>query len=782
MIESPPTTASAFQPRHPAVVAAAIFLLAGLTLFWPIFTGQFLAGPSSDQYVAGYGFRLFGAEHFRAHGRIPLWNPFLFGGLPFVAAMHGDVFYPTAWLRWLLPTDTAMNLGFAGHIVLAGFTMYAFLRTLGVAWGAAVVGGIAWELSGLVAGLVHPGHDGKLFVAALTPLLFLGVRLAVRTGHPAYFGLVALTVGLSLHGHPQLAYYLFVGAALWALWLLLLDSERPPRSRTPRLAAAGLGAVTLGFCLYAIQALPFYEYIPFSPRAPEGGASTGWEYMTAYSLPPAELIALVLPEFHGLKEAYWGTNPLKHHTEYLGVMALTLASVGVADRRRRSTVKALGAIAVLFLLVALGRHTPFYRLWYEVMPLMDRVRAPGSAFFLVTFVLAALAGFGADRLIRGEVALRRVLYPAAGFALLGLLGVAGVLQAVAEASASPEQLRMAMANTSALRLGGLRLAVVSAVVLGVFGAIASRRLTAGSRPASFLLAAATVADLWSLERKMFVFQPPASITYRDDDITAAIRQHPLPYRVLDPGVYHGSWLMAHRIPTLLGYHGNELRWFDDLLGGKNVWRNLGQPVLWDLYAIRFLVYTEELKIAGWRQVLGPVETATGVRAWLYEPEHPPPWVRVIPGAVKVPESQIVSALLDPRFPADRVVLFPDTNSAQPRPLDGRIPEPSPVRAVLREWAPGRMVVTLEGAAPDTTWLLVSENWYPDWKATVDGQAAPTYRANMALLSVPLPAGAREVRLEVRSPTYELGRMISLVAVVVVLGLISTAVIRRETRA
>ena len=90
--------------------------------------GRFLLG--DDQYVAGYSFRLFGAEMFRKTGGIPQWNPYLFGGLPFIAAMHGDIFYPTAWLRWILPVDTAMNLGFAMHLVLAGFAMYLFLRAL----------------------------------------------------------------------------------------------------------------------------------------------------------------------------------------------------------------------------------------------------------------------------------------------------------------------------------------------------------------------------------------------------------------------------------------------------------------------------------------------------------------------------------------------------------------------------------------------------------------------------------------------------------------------------
>ncbi|HEX5819790.1 MAG TPA: hypothetical protein VFY20_12970, partial [Gemmatimonadales bacterium] len=156
-----------FTPRWPFLTALAVFVVAMLALCWPMLAGQFLVGPMSDQFSAGYGFRLFGAEFFREHGRIPEWNPYLFGGMPFIAAMHGDIFYPTAWLRWILPVDTAMNLGFALHFVLAGAALYLFLRAIGSSWTAALVGGLAYQMTGILASLVKPGHDGKLFVSAL---------------------------------------------------------------------------------------------------------------------------------------------------------------------------------------------------------------------------------------------------------------------------------------------------------------------------------------------------------------------------------------------------------------------------------------------------------------------------------------------------------------------------------------------------------------------------------------------------------------------------------------
>lgn len=738
---------------------------AALVLCWPMLTGQFLLG--SDQYVAGYGFRLFGAEHFKAHGAIPQWNPYLFGGLPFIAAMHGDVFYPTAWLRWILPVDTAMNLGFAVHLVLAGLFMYAFLRALGVAWAAALAGGLAYELSGIVASLVNPGHDGKLFVSAMTPLVFLAVLRLVRDQQLGAAGILALAVGLSLHGHPQMSYYLLVAGALWGLYLVFLVPGKPTGRAALTTLGLGLLGVGLGFGMYAIQALPFIEYIPYSPRG-DGGPSGGWEYATAFSMPIDELMSLVLPEFNGVLEAYWGDNFFKLHTEYVGVLPFLLAILGAGDRRHRSIILALGGIAVLFLLVSFGGHTPFYRLWYEVMPMMKKVRAPGMAFFLPAFVLAVLAGFGVDRVLRGEIAARRVLALTGGIAVVAVLGAMGVLQAIAEGLAAQQMFQQAQANASNLVWGSARLLAATMLSGGVLWFLVTRGPQ--SRAALLLLPVLIVADLALVARSFFPFQPPASITYRDDAITTRLRETPLPYRTLDLGVYRGSWLMAHDVPTLLGYHGNEIRFFDELLGGKNEWRNLGTPAFWELYAVRYLVAGQPIEAPEWRLVMGPVETTSGTPGYLYEAVAPTPWAQVIPGAAKAPEDQIIPTVIDPRFPVDRVVLYPDTASVTPIDLKGVVPEASAVTVSVAEWQPGAMRLTLAGEVAAGNTLLVSENWYPDWTASVDGIPVQPVRGQYALLTVPLPAGARTVELRFASSAYATGRWISLAALALALGL------------
>lgn len=763
----PPTDQSQnlVEPRHANWLAGAVFALAALTLCWPMLGGQFLLG--DDQYVAGHSFRLYGAEMFRQTGSIPQWNPFVFGGLPFIAAMHGDIFYPTAWLRWFLPMDTAINLAFAAHLILAGFAMYLLLRGLRTSWVAALAGGLAYELSGIVASLVKPGHDGKLFVSALAPLAFLALLRAVRDRNAAGYALLATVVGLGLLSpHYQMTYYLLVAAGVWTLYLLFFAPDRPPRLRWPVVLVLALGAVGLGLALSAVQALPFLSYLPFSARGQ--GAGGGWEYAVSYSMPPEELFTTILPQFNGVLESYWGRNFFKLHTEYLGAVVVTLAALGVGDRSRTRLIRGLGVIALLFLLIALGGHTPFYSLWYEVMPMMKKVRAPGMAFFLVALPMAVYAALGTDRLLRREVSLKAISIPLAVLGGIGLLGAIGVLESIGMLFVSPQQAPRLTVNAPELRAGALRLLVMVALSGGVFWAIWAGKLRRHAAAAA--LGATIVVDLWSVDRIFFDFKSPAAELFADDDITTRLREEAKPFRILDTGVYPGSILMAYSVQSVLGYHGNELRFYDDLLGGKNEWRNLGNPNLHDLLAVRYLLLPDSQAVPGFHPITGLTATRHGSTGILYERDTLPSYVRVVPVAAKLPEEQVIPTVLDPRFPRNDVVLFPDTASVTPEPIQGGAPDTTAVRATLSEWKPGSMRIALEGRDTRPRYLLVSENWYKDWHARVDGTPAPIHRGNHALMTIVIPPGAREVALDFESPDYALGKAISLLAVLAIAGL------------
>jgi hypothetical protein len=790
-VTTAPTTPPSrpFEPRFPTLVATGLFSLWILVLSLPAWSGRFLAGPFSDQYDTGFAFRDWLAAEIRRTGAVPLWNPELFGGLPFVGAMHGDIFYPTAWLRLILPTGTAMTLGFVVHYVLAGLFTYLLLRRLRVTWTGAVTGGLAYQLSGVIGTYVQPGHDGKLFVTTLLPLVLLGLVRGIRERRIDGFGVVALGVGLALLSpHAQMTYYLLIAAGLFALYLSFGETDDTPMAR--RLAGLGwsLGAVLLGFGIGMVQLLPFFAYLPFSPRA-EG--YYGFAGSVSYAIPWAHVPEFFLAGFTGATPAgsYWGPNPLKLHSEYLGLPVIALAVTGAFARERRRLVYWAGGIGLLFLLITLGGATPFYRLWWTVMPFVKQTRAPGMALYVVALVLALFAALGVDRLAAAGGADRRRALTLAGIggAIL-VLGLSGLPGAVAESAAQGVQLAQgraavpaAQAAAGAIRLG----AVLSGAALLILGLLLMAH-DRGRMPAVALalgIPLVVSADLWRNAAPFWSWSPPPhSALYGGDALTAHLDSVPRPFRVLNvPGAYPGSSLMAYRVPQLLGYHGNELHAFDQLMGGKNVWRHLGNPKLWDLYAVRFLLVGADggvpEVVPGFSRWPQPVERAGGGRVVVFERDEVPAYAWVSAGAVKADDSTAAGAAVDPRLDPRSVAILAEDAPVVPPPLE-TLPPPLDAAATVREWEPGRMVIELSPAPSADAYLVVAENWYPDWTATVDGRTVPVVRANVAQIGVPVTAGSKEVVLRFESPDYGRGRLLSLLSVAAVLGLLVVPHLRR----
>ncbi len=76
---------------------------------------------------------------------------------------------------------------------------------------------------------------------------------------------------------------------------------------------------------------------------------------------------------------------------------------------------------------------------------------------------------------------------------------------------------------------------------------------------------------------------------------------------------------------------------------------------------------------------------------------------------------------------------------------------------------------------------MAENYYDDWKATVDGVGAQVLRGNVSLITVPVPAGAAEVSLSFESADYRLGRMLTLASLLLAVGGIVGPIAARRLR-
>lgn len=812
---APGALAEPTAPRFAALWAALVYALCTLALTYPVFAGQFLVSPHSDQYIAGYAFRDFAAQALRSGQGIPNWNPYLFGGMPYIAAMHGDIFYPTFLLRMVMRTDLAMTWEFAIHLFLAGVFTYGFLRAWRMRFFPSLLGGVAYMLAGQIASYASPGHDGKLFVSALLPAALWMLTRGIRDGRHYAWGVLAIVVGLAvLSPHPQLLQYMLLACGAWALYLAFgtyEDGTKLDRAVAIRRLGLALAAVVIGGAIGAVQFLPVREYVAWSPRA--GGR--GYDYATTYSFPIEELFNTYLPQFTGMLDNYWGRNSIHLHSEYLGVIVLMLAFAGLWAANRSSFRWFWVGTLIVSLLWALGGNTPFYHIVYALVPGSKFFRAPSTIFYITSFSFAVLAALGTERLLRGEIR-PRYAYAWLGFgAVVALLASTGALTGVASsignsignyiAQSYPAEQHDAVVNAVASQVADRAAANNGALILGAWrsfffvlvGAalvIATWRRMITGRVVAWALVLVTAVDLWSIARDYWIFSPPAKQLYATDAAIEAIRKGP-PGRVIaegfGPGIaprdpyFGGSGLMVHDVRSLTGYHGNELGRYQKLLGYTPGTRPSDQrvfnPEVWRHENVRYL-YTNvdqpdvdrlftQAGLPHATKIAGPVKNAAGSTVYAYRIDADNPLAWVAPVMVKASDDQALPTVIDPRYDQSRVAIV-DTAATVPTAQLTTLPPAANIPVTIAKYAPGEIVAQLASPAPQGSALVVSENYYPGWRAMADGKDAPTVRADYNLIGVALPAGAREVRLSFLDPAYPPGKTITWIALA--LAVLATA--------
>ncbi len=266
---------NSFDPEKSVYFTPIVFALLGLSLivlFWDfIASDDMLRG--SDTIQAGMFFRSMLVDHLHQFGQVPQWNPYIFGGMPFVEAFHGDIFYPLSILKYLMPIHRALGYVLVLHVFLAGLFMYFCARQFKLLKIPSLLSAIGYMYAAYLIGMVAPGHDGKMFVTALFPLtiLFLDKGFDAQTFLKSLFNfsLMGIVIGvIIISPHIQMAYF-----SLWALGfytifkVAVLYKNTKSISALIRPGSLALYAVIIGLTLSAIQFYPGYKYTnEFSPR------------------------------------------------------------------------------------------------------------------------------------------------------------------------------------------------------------------------------------------------------------------------------------------------------------------------------------------------------------------------------------------------------------------------------------------------------------------------------------------------------------------------------------
>ncbi|MEK9500172.1 hypothetical protein [Gaopeijia maritima] len=811
-------------PEHlalPAWLPPVVYAVVTLVLFRAFaFSDAMLFG--SDTQGLGYMARAFYAEALKS-GDFPLWNPIILGGTPFLESLAGgDSLYPPSMLLLLLLEPyRALGWKLALHLWIAGMAMFGWSRALGASRAASFVAGLGYMVAPFFVSLAWPAHDGKMFVTALTPLLFWAVESWFARGRLGALAGIGAVVALAiLTTHFQMAYFLFGAVGAYALFRAVQQmrlakdaaedgspegngaaepgGERPTRTAgTPPRAMASpwmrfavfVGASVVGAGAAGVQLLPALDYIGDASRRSQTTTQATPEenraYAASWGMHPEEAVSsLFVPEFAGASTnegswtdgTYWGRNAFKLNSEYIGLALLLLAIVGFFGGRRRGVRIFMAAMGGVALLYTLQTWTPVWGLFYALVPGLKLFRAPSMVIFLSGFAVATLAAFGVDRALSWTVARRsdegknagKVLVGAAVLLGLGMLAAQGgvlfdLWTAVFYGDMPPGKLQALQAATPFIARGFLLATLVALAVGGILHAGAKGWL----QPSGVigLLAVLVVFDggrvsdrfLSTTDFDAFAVRGPV------EDFLLERQSADEPFRVLDLGgaqalggdVRMGVW----GLHLAGGHHPNDLRRYRELTGmvGGGTPDNLfAYPNVSKVLNVRFAVWfaarfgpMEGQGLTG----LAEAEAVTGTRmqdGQPYEVVYELPTLdraRLVAAAEIVDDDASVQRVIDPTFdPSTTAVLAPsDESAAVVAGLGGGIPT-GEVEWLEQGTDRSRLRVTSDRAAL----LVVSENWYPTWHATVDGSDAPVLRAYHTLQAVPVPAGEHEVVLEVRT--------------------------------
>ncbi len=729
-------------------------ILLGLTLgfFWRTISGDVFQPADGGDLVSF----LFPTYRFAAgqlhQWTIPLWNPHLYGGAPFISDIQSGFLYLPNLLLFLLKPDfdyRMMQWLAIGHLYWAGLGVYVLLRTL--RWGedqpvsrpAALFGALAFQFSDPL--LIHLGNLNLIAVLSWLPWVLAAYHRALTTRNIRWVCLAALLFALANYaGHAQSTLYIGLALGVYTvLWLCLAVQAQITASRFSLLSGQMIKYVSsnlqslvmlgvLTFLLSAPLLLPALALTRYTARS-----HFTYQDTVGFSLAPTQAIGLLTPGFFGYGPALHWSLWQRVETPYAGVATLILALAGlvmISPTTRRKLWPWLG-LALFGFVTALGIYAILHGWLTLLLPGFGQLRAPARALVLWTLGLSVLAAVGFDALsnlvgqgIRNKVDFGSGEIPAESrlphFAGLNtfLKTVALILAGIAMPLVYGTLLLTQQDETAFLRASLAALAITQATGfwLGSWILIKARRhqwLSANIFAA--LMIALLYLDLAATGAYTDISPTAPTAGYQHPEIIAFLKQDPDIFRIDTRTEIEGLW--QPDTAALVGLQD---------VGG------IANP----------------LTLSSWQQLW---ESTGGRQTSAYDQLN----VKyvIVRDGTPLPDGKFELAL---DAPGELAVYRNKNFLARAWLADGKgdltalTPLATGQTATITHYGSNELTVQVQ--TNSAAYLVLSELWYPGWHATVNGTPVEVLRANGALRAIALPAGNTTVQLWFAPISWRIG--------------------------
>lgn len=700
--------------------------------------------------------RYYQPQHFFAsenviRGIMPYWNPYLSAGTPFLATLQHALFYPLSLLHYLFPFTVGFKFLFIIHYLFAGMGVYLLLRYFSLNAVSCLAGAIIFTFNGYLLSMLN-----LLTTLSAVPWISYGLLFFIAATKRSWLWaiLAAFTLALEFYGgQPEVVYFSAIILAGYGFYLFLNR-----QAKLKKVIVAFLTVISVTVIISLPLILLSRELFNLSVR--EKGID--YRIVSYWSFHPLELVTTFINTFSW---DFAGINNWFRQTWlrsfYFGLLPLFFVVLSFRSQSRAKQVKIFAWLGVIGLVLALGKYTPVHKWLFQFFPGFSLVRYAVKYIFILDFSLVILAAFGVEFYLKPQnrkevtrflsifcavVASVYVLFYILRYNYVSWLVNSYIPDLQPEKIASLYQTYLP--NIFKESFKGLVILIGFVIFWWTGTKLKSGFLSA----VCVLLIYANITFLQSVRD----FEPLVKEEYYRDNppVVSFLRENLGMNRYFfEKEIRRTLWLadlLGSKLPLLpnmgINYHFFDTGIYEsiDLVKQENISRvlrtqpNYSCTPLARMLGMRYIFTQREIRDP-YLSLVAKMKSFN-----VYENSLVLPRSLVVPTAiVKSGENELdmVNFLLTKEFDPSKMVLVRGDNSIL-RNLPAVAQKGNVVPTII-EYSINE--VKLKVTAPEPSWLVLFDYYYPDWQASLNGQKTEIYEADYLFRAVRIPAGELQVR-------------------------------------
>lgn len=704
---------------------------------------------------------------------IPLWNPYNGAGMPLLATYQWSFFNPFNIFFFFFSAPNAWSLYVITQAFLLGFLTYLYCKKIKISMLGSLLSAISFLFSGFVIARLIFGNI--VFPLVTLPILLYLIEDYVNNLKSKKILLVPPTVAfMFFSGHPHMQAYVLITAALYFLYRILTKKQIGKMFINHLLFIL---LVVLGIGIAAIQLIPTVElYLNSNVTTIESSKFI----FNRFLLPPTHLINIFIPNYFGNQATYnyWGAGDYIESVASIGLIPSFLAYfalVRIYSRKAKNSrylIFFFFAMTILSALSTINWLMP--KLLYSLSIPLISTSPPSRIFFLTSFSLAILAGYGFDSWLSIKKTSKRLLYIVAPFLGFILLIVTATF-VYYKMNAPCNNLAVLNCRNIALRNTILEFFTftVAFISLSIYVLAKNNYLKRSTSIAIILII--LFIGLYNANKflpftKTENFMPLNTLinnlrknTANNSRIfglgKASIKTNfSTHYRLYDPNYYDPLYIKRYGELVYFSNNGNldeeELSRSDvEITNDLNIDSNSEKRRvrLLDILGVKQIFYKNSdlvdlttQKNVFWNNNDWSITDNTSALSRVYLVNN---------YEIIADKEKILSRLFNPQLNiSDTVILEKHLNNYKNTQKQ--------YSNKINEINFGENKVNIEYHSQASSILVLTDNYYPGWKAYVDGKETEIYRANYTFRAIELPKGKHIVKFLYEPESFRIGAILS----------------------